>query len=37
MDRGKQFYNWMFQRSIGMAPQDVTRENQEAVWKRLYE
>ena len=32
-----QGYNATRHRSIGMAPQDVTWENEEAVWKRLYE
>ena len=31
-----QGYNATRHRSIGMAPQDVTRDNEEAVWKRLY-
>jgi len=30
-------YNATRHRSIGMAPRDVTWENEEAVWKRLYE
>ena len=30
-------YNRSFHRSIGMAPADVTWENQEKVWHRLYE
>jgi len=30
-------YNGTRHRSIGMAPQDVTWDNEEAVWKRLYE
>ena len=32
-----QGYNATRHRSIGMAPQDVTWENEEAVWKRLYD
>ena len=32
-----QGYNATHHRSIGMAPQDVTWENEEAVWKRLYD
>ena len=32
-----QCYNATRHRSIGMAPQDVTWDNEEAVWKRLYE
>ena len=32
-----QGYNATRHRSIGMAPQDVTWDNEEAVWKRLYE
>ena len=31
-----QGYNATRHRSIGMAPQDVTWDNEEAVWKRLY-
>jgi len=31
-----QGYNGTRHRSIGMAPQDVTWDNEEAVWKRLY-
>ena len=31
-----QGYNATRYRSIGMAPQDVTWDNEEAVWKRLY-
>ena len=31
-----QGYNATRHRSIGMAPQDVTWGNEEAVWKRLY-
>ena len=32
-----QGYNATCHRSIGMAPKDVTWDNEEAVWKRLYE
>ena len=32
-----QGYNATRHRSIGMAPQDVTWDNEEAVWRRLYE
>ena len=32
-----QGYNATRHRSIGMAPQDVTWDNEEAVWKRLYD
>jgi len=32
-----QGYNATRHRSIGMAPQDVTWKNEEAVWKRLYD
>jgi len=32
-----QGYNATRHRSIGMAPQDVTWENEDAVWKRLYD
>ena len=32
-----QGYNATRHQSIGMAPQDVTWENEEAVWKRLYD
>ena len=32
-----QGYNATRHRSIGMAPKDVTWDNEEAVWKRLYE
>ena len=32
-----QGYNATRHRSIGMAPQDLTWDNEEAVWKRLYE
>ena len=32
-----QGYNATRHRSIGMVPQDVTWDNEEAVWKRLYE
>ena len=32
-----QGHNATRHRSIGMAPQDVTWDNEEAVWKRLYD
>ena len=32
-----QGYNASYHRSIGMAPQDVTRRNERAVWRRLFE
>ena len=31
-----QGYNASYHRSIGMAPQDVTRRNERAVWRRLF-